>query len=95
MEPLTNGTTKKNGNVQLNLNTILLTVCMTLSGWVLFSINQLDEKIAGMIPLINANSSAILDVNKVDAEQSMKIDDLSTRLTKLETMAADHLSTKQ
>jgi len=68
---------------------------MTLSGWVLFSINQLDEKIAGMIPLMNANSSAILDVNKVDAEQSRKIDDLSTRLTKLETMAADHLSTKQ
>jgi hypothetical protein len=95
MEPLTNGTTKRNGNVQLNLNTILLAICMGLSGWVLFSINQLDEKLAGMMPLINANSTAILDVNKLDREQSQKIEDLSTRLTKLETMAADHLSTKQ
>jgi hypothetical protein len=86
---------KKNGNVQLNLNTILLSICMGLSGWVLYSINQLDEKIAGMVPLINVNSAAIDDVNKLDREQSQKIDDLSTRLTKLETLQAEQFRTKQ
>lgn len=85
---------KKNGNGQLNLNTVLLSICMCLSGWVLFSINALDEKIAGMMPLINQNAAAILDVNKVDDEQTRKIDELSTRLTKLETIQADQLKLK-
>jgi hypothetical protein len=81
---------KKNGNIQVNLNTILLSICMCLSGWVLFSINQLDEKIAGMMPLINANSNAIQSVNLVDKEQTSSIDDIKNRLTKLETQQSDN-----
>jgi hypothetical protein len=85
---------KKNGNGQLNLNTVLLSICMCLSGWVLFSINALDEKIAGMIPLINANSAAILDINNVDKDQTEKLERLSDRLTKLETLEENQLKLK-
>jgi hypothetical protein len=81
---------KRNGNMQTNLNTWLLAICMGLSSWVLYSINQLDAEIAGMIPLVNANSSAIQSVNAVDKEQSVSIEDIKNRLTKLETEQADH-----
>jgi hypothetical protein len=81
---------KKETNVQLNFNTILLTICMGLSGWVLWSINQLDAEIAGLIPLINVNSSAIQDINKVDKDQSEKLADALRRITVLETIQAVH-----
>jgi hypothetical protein len=81
---------KKTGNSQLNLNTILLTICMGLSGWVLWSINQLDSEIAGLIPIINVNSSAIQDINRVDKDQSEKLADALRRITVLETIQAVH-----
>ena len=80
---------KKTNNGQLNLNTILLTICMGLSGWVLWSINQLDSEIAGLIPIINVNSSAIQDINRVDKDQSEKLADALRRITVLETIQAD------
>jgi hypothetical protein len=82
---------KRNGNVQLNLNTLLLTICVGLSGWALYSINQLDQRVAAMMQMINGNSSAISDINKFDGKQSEKIEDILNRLTKLETIQADHL----
>ena len=85
MEPV-----KRPGNMQLNLNTWLLAICMGLSGWVLWSINELDEKIAGMIPLINVNSSAIEGINKVNADQTEKLSDALRRITVLETIQSDH-----
>jgi len=81
---------KRANNGQLNLNTWLLAICVGLSGWLLYSVNQLDSEVAGMMPLINVNSSAIQGVNQVNAEQSRKIDDLLMRLTKVETIQADH-----
>jgi hypothetical protein len=86
MEPM-EPPVKRSNNGQLNLNTWLLTACVALSGWVLYSINQLDEKIAGMMPLINVNATAIESVNKVDEDQTRRLDDISTRLTKLETQS--------
>ena len=83
---------KRTTNLQLNLNTWLLTICLGLSSWVLYSINQLDEEIAGIMPLINANASAIESINTLDKEQSRKIEEMDTRLTKLETQQADHSS---
>jgi hypothetical protein len=81
---------KRANNGQLNLNTWLLAICVGLSGWLLYSVNQLDSEVAGMMPLINQNASAIQGVNNVNSEQSKKIDDLLIRLTKLETIQADH-----
>lgn len=80
---------KKVTNVQLNLNTLLLTICMGLSGWVLWSINQLDSEISGIMPLINVNSKSIEDINRVDKDQSKELEDVLNRLTKLETMLMD------
>jgi hypothetical protein len=85
---------KKEPNIQLNVNTILLTICMGLSGWVLYSINQLDEKIAGLIPLINVNSSAIEEVNKLDKDQTEKLANALQRITVLETIQAIHSKNK-
>lgn len=76
--------------MQLNLNTWLLAICMGLSSWVLYSINQLDSEIAGLIPLINTNSSAVQNINNVDNDQTKKIDELYSRLIKLETIQSDH-----
>jgi hypothetical protein len=83
-------TDKKPTNMQLNLNTWLLAICMGLSSWVLYSINQLDSEIAGMMPLINTNSSAVQSINSVNKEQSEKISELSDRIIKLETIMLDH-----
>lgn len=80
----------KNNNMQLNLNTWLLAICMGLSGWVLYSINQLDSEIAGMMPLINMNSSAIQNINAVDKEQSEKLEQLADRIIKMETLQSNH-----
>jgi hypothetical protein len=85
---------KKEPNIQLNVNTILLTICMGLSGWVLYSINQLDEKIAGLIPIINVNSSAIQEVNKLDKDQTEKLANALQRITVLETIQAIHSKNK-
>jgi hypothetical protein len=82
-------TEEKAGTGQVNLNTVLLTICITLSGWALYSINQLDEKIAGMMPLININSSAVDGINKVNGEQSNKIENILNRLTAIETKQSD------
>lgn len=76
--------------MQLNLNTWLLAICMGLSSWVLYSINQLDSEIAGMMPLINTNSSAVQSINTVNKEQSEKLEQLSDRLIKLETIQSNH-----
>lgn len=81
---------KKPTNMQLNLNTWLLAICMGLSSWVLYSINQLDSEIAGMMPLINTNSSAVQSINTVNKEQSEKLEQLSDRLIKLETIQSNH-----
>ncbi len=77
-------------NIQVNLNTFLLAICVGLSSWALYSINQLDEQIAGMLPLINANATAVSGINAVNKEQSEKIEELSARLIKLETIQSDH-----
>jgi hypothetical protein len=88
--PMTTIPKKEPRNVQLNLNTVLLTICMGLSGWVLWSINQLDQEIAGLIPLINVNSSAIQDINKIDKDQTEKLSDALRRITVLETIQSIH-----
>lgn len=74
------------GRGQLNLNTVLLAVCVGLSGWALKSINDLQGQLAGLVPVVSEHSSSIIGINQVNTSQSIQIDDLSTRLTKLETV---------
>jgi hypothetical protein len=81
--------TKKMGNGQLNLNTVLLTICVGLSGWALKSIEDLKSQVAGQIPIITANSAGILDVNKVNREQSDKLEAAENRITTLEILQKD------
>lgn len=85
---------KKIGSGQLNLNTVLLAICVGLSGWALKSIEQLKEQVAGQTPLINANSNAIMSINGVQKEQSDKIGTLYIRMTTLETQQSDRLNKK-
>lgn len=80
---------KKIGNGQLNLNTFLLAICVGLSGWALKSIEELKTDLAGQIPIINANSSAIIGIDQVNKEQSEKLSDATRRITVLETIIAD------
>lgn len=86
---------KKEGTGQLNLNTVLLTVCVALSGWALKSIEQLKEQVAGQTPIINANSNAIMGINGVQKEQSDKIGTIFIRMTTLETEQADRSINKK
>lgn len=86
---------KKEGSGQLNLNTILLAICVGLSGWALESIEQLKQQVAGQIPLINANSNAIMGINGVQKEQSDKIGTLFIRMTTLETQQSDRSKNKK
>jgi hypothetical protein len=74
---------------QFNFNTILLTICMGLSGWALKSINDLENQLSGLYPVVGANGTAITGINSVNKEQSVQIEDLSNRLTKLEQQQAD------
>jgi hypothetical protein len=87
---MTPQTPKKMGNLQLNLNTLLLALCVGLSGWALKSIEDLKTQLAGQIPVINANSSGITDINRVNKEQSIKLEAMENRLTTLETIQSDH-----
>lgn len=82
--------TKKMGNGQVNLNTILLTICVALSGWALKSIEELKTQLAGQIPVITANSSGITDINKVNREQSEKLEAMENRITTLEILQKDN-----
>ena len=81
---------KRNGNIQLNLNSILLAICVSLSGWALKSIEELKSQVSGLVPQINANASAIMGINKVNQHHSDKLEDLSDRIIKLETIIQDH-----
>lgn len=76
--------------MQINLNTFLLTICVALSSWALKSINDLQRQLAGLVPIVNTQGTAIIGINAVNADQTDKIDDVSTRLTKLETIQLDH-----
>lgn len=82
-------------NGQLNLNTVLLTICVSLSGWALKSIEQLKEQVAGQTPLITANSSAIMGINVVQKEQSDKIGAIFIRITTIETEQTDKSKNKK
>lgn len=80
---------KKMGNGQVNLNTVLLTICVGLSGWALKSLEDLKTELAGQIPIISANSAGILDINKVNREQSDKLEAMENRITTLEILEKD------
>lgn len=86
---------KAPGNMQLNVNTILLTICMGLSSWVLWSINQLDAQISSITTSINVNSKSIEDINTVDKDQSKELGDLFNRMTILETILSDRSKIKK
>jgi hypothetical protein len=72
------------GGGQLNLNTVLLAICISLSGWLLYSVNQLDEKIAGIEPAMNYNTNAIEEIKGVNNSRDERLYEMSTRLTRLE-----------
>jgi uncharacterized coiled-coil protein SlyX len=84
MEPL-----KRGGNGQLNLNTVLLGICVTLSGWSLKSIVDLKEEIVAVRIKTDENSSTIMGINQVILDQSKTIEQLSIRLTTIETKESD------
>ena len=81
-------------NIQINLNTLLLTICVGLSTWGLKSINDLQKQLSGLVPVVSNNGSAIIGINAVNAEQTNKIDELSNRLTKVETIQSDQFKIK-
>lgn len=85
---------KSTGSVQRNFNTILLAICVTLSGWALKSIEDLKTQLAGEVPIINANSSAIMSINEVDKDQTEKLGEVMQRLSIIETMQSDRSKNK-
>jgi TolA-binding protein len=89
MEPV-----KRNVNGQLNLNTILLGICVTLSAWALKNIDDLKTQMAAETQIVNENSSAIMGINQVNKEQSQSIGELAKRITVLETIQADQSRNK-
>lgn len=80
---------KEMSNGQINFNTVLLAVCVGLSGWALKSIEDLKTTLAGQIPITNANSSSISNINKVDDEQSKQIETHDNRITTLEILVRE------
>lgn len=80
---------KKTGTGQLNFNTILLGICVTLSGWALKSIEELKEEMVGVKARIEVTSNTTMDQNRVIIDQSKTIEQLSNRLTIIETKEND------
>lgn len=79
-------------NSQLNLNTLLLTGCLALSAWILYSINDLDQKISAQAVEVNGDHEAIYGnngINKVIIDQSKTIEEQNDRLIKLETLETE------
>lgn len=74
------------GRGQLNLNTLLLAVCVGLSGWALKSIDDLQKQVASILPVISSNGAAISGINAVNADQTSQLDKLANRVTRLETL---------
>ena len=81
---------QKRGNGQLNLNTVLLGICVTLSGWALKSIEDLKEEIVAVSIKTDQNSTTIQGINNVILDQSKTIEQLSIRLTAIETKESDY-----
>jgi hypothetical protein len=71
---------------QLNLNTILLGLCVSGIAWTLKSINDLDSRMAVQEVIVNADHEAIKDMNRVQEFRSRAYQDLMDRMLKLETL---------
>lgn len=71
---------------QLNLNTVLLGLCVSGIAWTLKSINDLDSRMAAQEVTVNADHEAIRDMNRVQESRSRAYQDISERLLKMETL---------
>lgn len=73
-------------NIQLNLNTVLLSICVGLSGWALKSIEDLKVAVSNQGIRITNNGAAIIGIDNVLSESYKKTDELEHRITILETI---------
>lgn len=81
---------KKMGQFQLNANTVLLTIVLGISGWVLVTVIDLRDRVTGIKDTNDKNSQAIDGINSVIKDHTFMLSDHSTRLTKIEQYQIDH-----
>lgn len=74
------------GDLQKNLNTFLLTVCVGLISWVLLEVNHLDSRMAIQETIRNADHDAIVESNKALMDQAKIIGAIDIRLSRLEAI---------
>lgn len=79
----------KSGSGQLNLNTVLLSICVMLSGWALKSIDDLRVQVGKQGENTSQNSGDIIGIDKVLSDQSSIIHLLDIRINRLETQQID------
>lgn len=77
---------KQPADLQKNLNTFLLTICIGLISWVLLEVNHLDSQMAVQEMSGSNLRDAIRSMNEVDNDHSKALQDLNNRLIKLEML---------
>lgn len=80
---------KQTGDIQRNLNTILLSLCVMGIGWVLKEVNALDSRMATQEFSRNADHEAIIEMNKAMNDQSKVIGGIDMRLNRVETIQGE------
>lgn len=83
---------KATGDIQKNINTILLSLCVMGIGWVLKEVNNLDSRMATQEFSRGADHEAILEMNKAMNEQSKLIGTIDLRLLRVETIQSEKTS---
>lgn len=75
---------KQPGDLQKNLNTFLLTICVGLLSWLLVEVNHLDIQMAANQVSISDLQDSRKSMNEVDADHSKMLQDQNDRILKLE-----------
>lgn len=80
---------RASGDIQRNLNTILLSLCVMGIGWVLKEVNNLDSRMAAQEFSRGADHETIVEMSKAMNDQSKVISGIDIRLNRVETIQSD------
>lgn len=77
-------TKRQTGDLQKNVNTFLLMICVGLSSWVLVELNHLDSQMAAQEVSVSNVQDAVKSINEVMSVHSKTLQELNDRILRLE-----------
>lgn len=80
----------KPSDLQKNVNTVLLTLCLMGISWILKEVNDLEVSQATQQVNIITNSNAISELQRRANDGGQIIQKMDIRLSRLETLQDDH-----